>query len=115
MSINHLLKKKVYTYLYINLYMLLVKLILFTNLFKRINNKIKDILNINGKFLIKGCKNSDSKINKFFVEINSIELSQESEPKPTKKSLAKKPKKILFKLNKNKGNPIKNSESFIFL
>ena len=75
------------------------------------NKKIADILKIKGKFFIKGLKNSDSKINKFLVETISIEFNQASVPKPTKKSLVTKPKKILFILKTNKGIAINKSES----
>ena len=115
MSIYHLLKKKLYRYRYTNLWNLLLKLILLKYLLKPRNKSMADILKIKGKFFIKGLKNSDSKINKFLVETISIEFNQASVPKPTKRSLVIKPKKILFILRTKRGIAINKSESCTFL
>jgi len=75
-------------------------------------NKTPKILKKNGIFLIKKIKNSDSSKSKFLFEEEDKEVNQVSLPKPTNRSLKKKPKKILKKLKKKRGMNIKKGESW---
>lgn len=74
-------------------------------------NKTPKMLKKKGIFLIKKFKNSDSSISKFLLEEAATEVNQVSLPKPTNRSLNKKPKKILKKLKKKSGTNIKKGES----
>jgi hypothetical protein len=74
-------------------------------------NNTPRILKKKGIFLIKKIKNSDSRKSKFLFEEKDKDVNQVSLPKPTNKSLKKKPKKILKKLKQKSGMNIKMGES----